>query len=111
VPDGTTPLDHTSILATIEHRWSIPPLTKRDGAAPDVGAALSLSTARTDDPLANVTAPAPPPTPKVLADQPSGLQKLHAAMLAQAAGDARVPANLHTSQDYERFISHTAERV
>ncbi len=111
VPDGTTPLDHTSILATIEHRWSIPPLTKRDAAAPDVGAALSLSTPRTDDPLANVTAPTPPPTPKVLADQPSGLQKLHAALLAQAAGDERLPANLHTNQDYERFISHTAARV
>src|ERR1700691_1289722 len=26
VPDGTTPLDHTSILATIEQRWNIPPL-------------------------------------------------------------------------------------
>ena len=106
VPDGSTPLDHTSILATVEHRWSIPPLTKRDAAAPDVGAALSLTTPRTDEPLAGVTAPAPPPTPKVLADQPSGLQKLHAAMLAQAAGHDRVPSDLHTNQDYERYIAH-----
>ncbi|MDQ2753957.1 MAG: hypothetical protein M3R71_00215 [Actinomycetota bacterium] len=25
--------DHTSVLATIEHKWNLPPLTKRDGAA------------------------------------------------------------------------------
>jgi phospholipase C len=77
VPDGSTPLDHTSILATIEHRWSIPPLTKRDGAAPDVGAALSLTTPRTDDPLANVTAPSP------------GIRFAEAACRVARAGDRR----------------------
>jgi phospholipase C len=25
--------DHTSVLATIEHKWNLPPLTKRDAAA------------------------------------------------------------------------------
>jgi phospholipase C len=44
-PDGSTPLDHTSILATLEHRWSIPPLTRRDAAAPDIAGALSRTTA------------------------------------------------------------------
>ena len=102
VPDGSMPLDHTSILATVERRWSIPPLTKRDAAAPDVGAALSLSTPRTDDPLANVTAPTPPPTPKAMANQASGLQKLHAALLA---GDEPVPSHLHTNQDFEHYIA------
>ncbi|MGW5481527.1 alkaline phosphatase family protein [Streptomyces sp. NPDC004008] len=29
VPDGTTPLDHTSILKTIQPRWTLP----RSGAA------------------------------------------------------------------------------
>jgi phospholipase C len=50
VPPEGTPLDHTSILATLEHRWSLPALTARDAAAPDVSAVLTLPTARTDDP-------------------------------------------------------------
>ena len=57
VPAGSTPLDHTSVLKTIETRWELPALTARDAAAPDVGDVLSLTTARTDDPLAGVTAP------------------------------------------------------
>ena len=83
VPAGSTPLDHTSLLATIEKRWGVAPLTKRDAAAPDVGAALSLRTPRTDDPLADVTAPMPPPTPAALAAQPSHLEQVAAALLAQ----------------------------
>jgi hypothetical protein len=27
VPESATPLDHTSILAIVEHRWSLPALT------------------------------------------------------------------------------------
>jgi hypothetical protein len=77
------PLDHTSILATIEHRWNLPALTRRDAAAPDVGGALSLTVPRTDDPLAGVQAPSPPPTTRALAEQPSHLQQLHDELLAQ----------------------------
>ncbi|HEX3784970.1 MAG TPA: alkaline phosphatase family protein [Pseudonocardiaceae bacterium] len=110
VPAGSTPLDHTSILATVEHRWSIPALTHRDAAAPDVGAALSLTTPRTDDPLATVTAPTPPPTPKALAEQPSHLQKLHAALIAEATG-AGLPSGLHSTADYEHFIAEHAPPV
>jgi phospholipase C len=57
VPEGGTPLDHTSVLKTIETRWSLPALTARDAAALDVGDVLSLTTPRTDDPMAGVTAP------------------------------------------------------
>ncbi|WP_228489085.1 alkaline phosphatase family protein [Raineyella fluvialis] len=64
IPAGTVfrsptdvPLDHTSVLATLERRWGLPALTARDAAAPDFGAVFSLETARTDDPLAGVTAP------------------------------------------------------
>lgn len=57
VPDGTTPFDHTSVLKTVQRRWNLPPLTARDKAAPDLGAALTLTTPRTDDPLAGVTVP------------------------------------------------------
>jgi phospholipase C len=82
VPDGSTPLDHTSILATIEHRWSVPPLTRRDALAPDIAGALTLSEARTDDPLSGVTAPTAPPTPAAMAAQPSHLQQVHDQLLA-----------------------------
>jgi phospholipase C len=57
VPDGTTPLDHTSILKTVEQRWDLQPLTARDAAAPGFGDVLTLATPRTDDVLAGVTVP------------------------------------------------------
>jgi phospholipase C len=57
VADGSTPLDHTSILATVEKRWNIPPLTARDSAAPAFGDVLTLTSPRTDDVLAGVTVP------------------------------------------------------
>jgi phospholipase C len=56
-PAGPVPLDHTSILKTIEQRWSLPALTARDAAAPGFGDVLTLTTPRTDDVLAGVTVP------------------------------------------------------
>jgi hypothetical protein len=53
----TTPLDHTSVLKTVQQRWNLPPLTTRDAAAPGIGTVLTRTTPRTDDPLAGVTAP------------------------------------------------------
>ena len=83
VPSGSTPLDHTSLLSTVEHRWSLPPLTKRDAAAPDVGAALSLSTPRTDNPLAGVTPPSPPPTPAAMAAELSHLDQVRGELASR----------------------------
>ncbi len=83
VPESATPLDHTSILATVEHRFSLPSLTRRDAAAPDVGAVLTLSDARTDDPLAGVSAPQAPPTPTELAGQPAHLDQIRAELEAR----------------------------
>ena len=57
-PAGGPPLDHTSILKTIQQRWGLPSLTARDTAAPGFGDVLTLTAPRTDDPLAGVTAPA-----------------------------------------------------
>src|ERR1700722_12619104 len=57
VPAGSTPLDHTSILATVEQRWGLSPLTARDAAAPAFGSVLTLAAPRTDDVLADVTVP------------------------------------------------------
>src|SRR6185312_5398793 len=57
VPAGSVPLDHTSILKTIEQRWNLPALTARDAAAPGFGDVITLSTPRADDVLAGVTVP------------------------------------------------------
>ena len=56
-PAGGMPLDHTSILKTLEQRWNLPALTARDAAAPGFGDVLTLTTPRTDDALAGVTVP------------------------------------------------------
>ena len=60
VPAGGTPLDHTSILKTVEQRWNLAALTARDAAAPGFGDVLTLTTPRTDDVLAGVTVPVSP---------------------------------------------------
>ena len=105
VPNGTTPFDHTSVLATVEHRFGLGPLTERDAAAPDVGGALTLSTLRTDDPLAGVSAPTPPANPTNLTVQPSHLQEVQAALVTQDSGaPAPTLSALRTNQDYQRFI-------
>ncbi|MFI5365837.1 MAG: alkaline phosphatase family protein [Candidatus Binatia bacterium] len=61
---GPTPFDHTSILATVEKRFGLASLTKRDAVAPDVGGVLTLAQARTDDPLKGVKVPSSGKQPK-----------------------------------------------
>jgi phospholipase C len=51
------PLDHTSVLKTVQQRWNLPSLTARDAAAPGFGDVLTLAAPRTDDVLAGVTVP------------------------------------------------------
>ena len=82
VPPGSTPLDHTSILKTVEQRWGLPSLTARDAAAPGFGDALTLTTPRTDDPLAGVTVPAAA-GPGPAAGHPSHLQEIHAELVSR----------------------------
>lgn len=82
----TTPLDHTSILATVEARFKVPSLTKRDAAAPDLSTALTLQKLRTDDPLSGVKIPlsgAAPALATALAAAPDKFQ----AALAESASD------------------------
>jgi phospholipase C len=57
VPAGSVPLDHTSILKTVQQRWNLPSLTARDAVAPGFGDVLTLTTPRSDDVLAGVTVP------------------------------------------------------
>jgi phospholipase C len=110
VPDGSTPLDHTSVLKTIETRWGLPALTARDAAAPDVGDVLSLTTARPDDPLAGVSAPIS------TGANPAAAEVSHIQMVdAQLTSQLPVPlSELHsaplletqrTPSDYDNYVA------
>jgi phospholipase C len=115
VPAGSMPLDHTSILKTLETRWSLPSLTARDAAAPDISAALTLTKPRTDDPLAGVKVPvATSKNPD--ADKPSHLQQVHAELVSQLpvpdaeGGTHHSMPELKTNADYSNYIrTRTAE--
>jgi phospholipase C len=71
---GPTPFDHTSILATLEKRFGLPSLTRRDAAAPHVGGVLTLARPRQDDPLAGIEVPVSTAAPK-MAPGPDHLQQ------------------------------------
>jgi phospholipase C len=87
---GTTPFDHTSIIATLRKLFGITSLTPRDAAAPDLLSALDPSQYNEGPP--SITAPAVPPTPAQVAalasKPPNDLQKSlsSAAMMLPAAG-------------------------
>jgi phospholipase C len=102
-----TPLDHTSILKTVQRRWSLPALTARDAAAPDFADVLSLTTPRTDDPLATVTVPTSTGM-NPSAGRPSHLQEVNAELISrrEPAGVPQPP--LHTASDYASYlVAHT----
>jgi phospholipase C len=110
VPAGSTPLDHTSVLKTIQTRWGLPALTARDAAAPDIGDVLSLAAPRTDDPLAGVAAPTS------TGANPAAAEVSHLQLAnAQLTSELQVPlSELHTAPllatqqtpaDYENYIA------
>ena len=92
VPPGGAPLDHTSILKTVQQRWGLPALTRRDAAAPGFGDVLTLTAPRTDDPLAGVTVPTSS-GPGPSAGLPSHLQEIQAELVSRQfpAGRSAVP--------------------
>ena len=113
---GPTPLDHTSVLKTIETRWGLHPLTQRDAAAPDVGDVLSLAAPRTllpdgspDDPLAGVTAPTSTGANPAAAEV-SHLQLANAQLTSQLQvplselTSAPLLATQQTPADYDHYI-------
>jgi phospholipase C len=108
-PASAAPLDHTSILKTIEKRWNLPALTARDGAASDLGAVLTLTAARKDDPLQGVTVPVATEQHPAL-DEPSHLQEVQAELVSQlpvpdkAHGAHHQMPQLRTSADYKAYI-------
>jgi phospholipase C len=109
VPVGFTPLDHTSILKTVEMRWGLPALTARDAAAPGVGDALTLGAPRGDDPLDGVVVPTSAgPNPAL--GEPSHLEQVQAELVSQLplAPEERIAtpslAELATPMDYDGYI-------
>ena len=108
-PSGTVPLDHTSVLKTVETRWGLPPLTARDAAAPGLGEVLTLGQARTDDPLAGVTVPQST-GPNPVAGTPSHIQQVQAQLVSQlpvedAEGKAHSGMPSLTNEgDYDQYI-------
>lgn len=114
VPEGAMPLDHTSILKTIETRWNLPALTARDAAAVGLGDVLTLQLARTDDPLKGVTVPvANSVNPDE--DRPSHLQQIQAELVAQLpvpdeqGGTHHHAPALKTNSDYRAYIRQRTE--
>jgi len=113
VAANSMPLDHTSILKTVEQRWSLPPLTARDAAAPGIGAVLTLKTPRTDDPLQGVTVPEAKES-SVCEHRPSHLQQVLAELVAKlpdpdaAGGTHHQMPPLRTDSEYRTYIE---ERV
>jgi phospholipase C len=114
VADDAMPIDHTAILKTVERRWSLPSLTARDAAAPDLGGVLTLDTPRIDDALAGVVVPiAAEHNPAE--NEPSHLQQVHAELVSQlpvpdgARGTHHAMPALRTNADYAAYIrSRTA---
>jgi phospholipase C len=75
-------IDHTSVLKTLQKRWGLPALTRRDAAAPDLGDVLTLASPRTDDALVGITIPVSSETHPLLST-PSDLEKIHAQKVAR----------------------------
>jgi phospholipase C len=109
VPDAAMPLDHTSILKTVEARFGLPALTARDAAAHGLDDVLTLSAARADDPLAGVVVPTSA-APNPAAGVPSHLQQVQAELVSQLplppeqrVATPRLGA-LRTEADYEGYV-------
>jgi phospholipase C len=104
-----SPIDHTSVLKTIQERFGVAALTARDAAAASLGDVLTLTTPRTDDPIAGVAAPvstaAAPPS-----SAPSQLDLVFAQRAAdlpvrnEQGGYESAPPVLTTSADASDFI-------
>lgn len=109
VSDGSTPLDHTSILKTVENRWGLQALTARDAAASDISNVLTLSTPRTDDPLQGITVPTSTGS-NPATGMPSHLQQVQAEAVSalpvpdEQGGMHHTMPTMTTSAEYEAYI-------
>jgi phospholipase C len=90
--------DHTAILATVEKRFGLPPLTNRDAAAPTLAAAINSDSPRLSAQDAPMTLPAP------IAD---GIFTRIANLFRPSAVDADEP--LSTSQRVQLTLAHACD--
>jgi len=139
--EGQQDFDHTSILATIERRFGIPPLTARDAAAPDLGSVLSLDQPRDDsEPVevpdlmqaAMLAAAALAPQGDVMNEPLNDLQRSFVTAMyvaatgglvgapegaaavpaaAAAAATMRPPQTVHTVRDAHDYIQEGRKRL
>ncbi len=104
---STTPLDHTSILKTVEELFDLPPLTERDKAASSVLDVLTRSTLRTDNPLEGIKAPVadssvkiPNHASQILKAQAGSLTEKHNRM----TGENKKTPDFNTDEDTKKYI-------
>jgi phospholipase C len=101
--DGRPPFDHTSIIATLRARFGIGALGRRDAAAPDVGAILTLQTPRADDPLAAIQLPTAA-DPVLLAGSPPVGAAPSSFLEANALAAAALPVPTEPIADPEATV-------
>jgi phospholipase C len=78
---GSGPIDHTSVLKTLQERWGVEPLTARDKAAGSLADVVTLAQPRTDDPLKGVAVPSSQ-APHPQAAVPSKIDMIQAKRVA-----------------------------
>jgi phospholipase C len=112
---GQTPFDHTSVLSTVAKRFSLPFLTKRDQAAPDLCSVITLDKARSDDPLSGIKPPSHSNSFD-LGNKPTHLDEVHADYLAQLPlsdedgnGYHHHRPHFETERDIHRYIKDRSE--
>ncbi len=106
-----TPYDHTSVLATLEAKLSLPPLTARDAAANTLWDQLSEPAPRTDCPT-TLPDPVLPPvkekpvsaTPPALARSGNHIGFLHVLLKAELELAERAEADIIA--DFRRIATH-----
>ena len=103
---GSTPFDHTSILAAARQLWGISSLTARDAAAPSFLSVASLASPRTDDPLSGVVVPVASEPPGASVQQVariSHLDRVHARRMIAKFGRTVVGGVPRTSGGIDRM--------
>jgi phospholipase C len=102
--------DHSSIPKFLESLFGMAPLTARDAAAADIGALITLSTARDDAPR---TLPAPAnsdaPIPSVTA-APAQITPATVARPADTVNAGNLPAVVHSAMQQDLATSPASER-
>ncbi len=108
---GSGPIDHTSVLKTLQERFGVKSLTDRDRAAASLGDVLTLDVARADDPLSGMVPPNSS-TSHPNASTPSKLELQHADRVAALPvrnvkghydDDPKTP-NFVSSSDLSTFV-------